>query len=275
MSERSYLFVPGNRPDRFEKAWNSGADAVILDLEDAVPPDQKGFARKAVSAWLTKDKAVYVRVNGVGTEWFTKDVRAILKPGLKGVFLPKAENKGQVELLSGSLLQSMVVVPTIETAVGLYNVTDLASASKVVRLAFGSVDFQLDTGIKGEEQALLYARSKIVITSRVRALLPPIDGVTTAIDNEERLVEDVRKSVDLGFGAKLCIHPKQIKAVNLGFLPDENEIHWAEKVLAAASAAGGAATRLGGELVDKPVIDKAERIIALYERSKVNNSDKD
>ncbi len=263
--ERSYLFVPGNRPDRFDKAYNSGADAVILDLEDAVPVEQKEQARAIVAEWLNEDKPVYVRVNGADTEWFMQDVKAIDRPGLMGVFLPKAETVQQVTALNDVLSTSKPIIPTLETAKGVWNVLELASAPAVKRLAFGSVDFQLDTGIKGEDQALLYVRTKMVPASSMAKIEAPVDGVTVAIEDQQVLLSDVCRAVDLGLGAKLCIHPKQVKAVNEGFLPSDRDVEWARQVVAVAEASGGAATRLGSELVDKPVIDKAKRILALKE----------
>jgi citrate lyase subunit beta/citryl-CoA lyase len=253
-TERSYLFVPGNRPDRFEKACESGADAIILDLEDAVPVEQKLQTRTIVSEWLTAEKSVYVRVNGADTEFFMRDV-----------FLPKAETRQQIMMLNDLLRNMKPIIPTLETAKGVWNVLELASAPNVKRLAFGSVDFQMDTGIKGEDLALLYVRTKMVLASSMAKIEAPIDGVTTAIDDQQLLLKDIQRAVDLGLGAKLCIHPKQVETVNGAFLPSDKEVAWARQVVAVAEASGGAATRLGSELVDKPVIDKAKRIIALSE----------
>jgi citrate lyase subunit beta/citryl-CoA lyase len=264
-TERSYLFVPGNRPDRFEKACESGADAIILDLEDAVPVEQKLQTRTIVSEWLTAEKSVYVRVNGADTEFFMRDVEAINRPGLKGVFLPKAETRQQIMMLNDLLRNMKPIIPTLETAKGVWNVLELASAPNVKRLAFGSVDFQMDTGIKGEDLALLYVRTKMVLASSMAKIEAPIDGVTTAIDDQQLLLKDIQRAVDIGLGAKLCIHPKQVETVNGAFLPSDKEVAWARQVVAVAEASGGAATRLGSELVDKPVIDKAKRIIALSE----------
>ena len=128
------------------------------------------------------------------------------------------------------------------------------------RLAFGSIDFQLDTGIDGEAEELLYARSRPVLASRVTGILPPLDGVTAALDDPDRLAADVDRGRRLGFGGKLCIHPKQIEAVNRGFVPSETEISWARRVLEAAEATG--AVRFEGEMVDRPVIERARGILA-------------
>ncbi len=261
MAGRSYLFVPGNRPDRFEKAWQAGADAVILDLEDAVPSEGKAEARGAVEAWLSPEHPVYVRVNGAGTAWFGADLEAIARPGLAGVVLPKAEDPDGIAEVAVRTPEEASLVPLLETALGVWNSRALAEAPRVERLAFGSIDFQLDTGIEGEDEELLYARSRMVLASRVAGLLPPLDGVTTALDDPDRLAADVERARRLGFGGKLCIHPRQIDAVNRGFTPDEAKIAWAKRVLEAAKASGTGAVRLGGEMIDRPVIERAKAIL--------------
>src|SRR5213595_3446949 len=144
---RSYLFVPGNRPDRFEKARQSGADAVILDLEDAVQSAHKDLAREAVASWLSPARPVYVRINGTGTPWFERDLEVVGMPGVLGVVLPKAEQPEQIAEVVAHLTSKAGVVPLVETALGIWNARALAQAPRVERLAFGAVDFQLNTGI--------------------------------------------------------------------------------------------------------------------------------
>ncbi|HEY6409595.1 MAG TPA: aldolase/citrate lyase family protein, partial [Ktedonobacteraceae bacterium] len=133
------------------------------------------------------------------------------------------------------------------------------------RLAFGSIDFQLDTAISGEQEELLYARSRLVLASRITSILPPVDGVTMALDDLARLQDDVARARRLGFGGKLCIHPRQVDTINRGFAPTGSERAWARRILEAAEAsgAGGAgALQLDGELVDRPVIERARSILA-------------
>jgi citrate lyase subunit beta/citryl-CoA lyase len=259
---RSYLFVPGNRPDRFEKARSAGADAVILDLEDAVPSEKKTEAREAVSAWLSQERPAYVRVNGTATPWFRDDLEAVARPGLAGVVLPKAEDPDEISEAASRLPEEASVLPLLETAAGVWDARALAEAPRVERLAFGSIDFRLDAGIDGEAEELLYARSRLILASRVAGILPPLDGVTTALDDPDRLAEDVDYARRLGFGGKLCIHPKQIEAVNRGFVPSEAEALWARRVLEAAGAAGMEAVRFEGEMIDRPVIERARGILA-------------
>jgi citrate lyase subunit beta / citryl-CoA lyase len=267
MIRRSYLFVPGNRPDRFEKARQSGADAVILDLEDAVQSAHKDLARQAVAAWLAPARPVYVRINGTGTPWFERDLEVVGLPGVLGIVLPKAEHPEQVAPVAGLLAGEARVLPLLETALGVWNARALAQAPRVERLAFGSVDFQLDTGITGEQEELLYARSRLVLASRVAGILPPVDGVTMALDDMTRLREDVARARRLGFGGKLCIHPRQVEMINRGFAPIEAEQAWARRVLEAVETSGAGALRLDGELIDRPVIERARSILAQADTS--------
>jgi citrate lyase subunit beta/citryl-CoA lyase len=257
---RSYLFVPGNRPGRFAKAYAAGADVVILDLEDAVPEAEKIAARTAVANWLSPQQPVFIRINGAGTEWFLDDLELCRMPGVAGLVLPKTERIEDI-LLTEFAGSTMAVLPLIETAQGFANVQALAQAPRVQRLLFGSVDFQLDLGISGDDEELLYFRSQLVLVSRVTGILPPVDGVSTAIDDPEQLRADTLRARRLGFGGKLCVHPKQVVHVNQGFSVEANDIAWAERVLEAACTTQGAATIVDGKMVDRPVILKAREIM--------------
>lgn len=262
MSVRSYLFVPGDRPERFDKAAASGADAVILDLEDGVLPERKSMAREAVREWLSRGGKACVRVNGVGTEWYEEDCRLAETAPVLAAMLPKAEAEAELADFVKRMPAGAPVIPVIESALGLWKVLKLAQVPGVTRLAFGSVDFQLDTGIEGEDAALLYARSRIVLASAVARLEAPVDGVTVAIDDAARLAGDVLSARELGFGAKLCIHPRQVAAVNQGFCPTDEELVWARSVVdAAASSDGLGAIRLNGKLIDRPVVERAKRML--------------
>lgn len=258
--DRSFLFVPANRPDRFTKAYGSGADAVIIDLEDAVPPDDKVQARNAVAAWLSPNNKVFVRINGADTPWFRDDLALARLPGVAGVMLPKAERIDEIFTVA-CVGAGTPVLPMIETAVGLSNIKMISRAQGVQRLVFGSIDFQLDMGIPGDDLELLAFRSEIVLASRLAGLAPPVDGVSTAIDDPDVLRRDSIRAKRLGFGAKLCIHPKQIQIVNASFSPAEDEIAWAKRVLEAAAQAGGAAVAVDGKMVDRPVMMRAQAIV--------------
>jgi citrate lyase subunit beta/citryl-CoA lyase len=255
---RSYLFVPGNRPERYAKALAAGADAVIIDLEDAVAPVDKGAAREALSAWLTAAQPVLVRINAAGTEWFEEDLALAGLPGVAGVVLPKAESVGDIERLQAAGAAS--VLPLIESALGFHHALELARAPLVERLLFGSIDFSVDLGMEESVESLQFFRSQLVLVSRLAEIAAPVDGVTTALDDAQRIAEDTRRARRDGFGGKLCIHPKQVAAVNAAFMPDEEDIAWAERVLEAAAAAQGAAVAVDGKMVDRPVILKAQSI---------------
>ena len=266
LAARSYLFVPGNRPERFDKAWASGADAVIVDLEDAVPPAEKSQARSAVESWVKPAKPVIVRINGADTEWFRDDLTCCRMPGVQSIMLPKTEGVPHLKRVEVLLGESMPILPLIETAQGFAKAQEIARHPAVSRLVFGALDFQLDAGIPGEGEALLYFRSQLVLLSRLAGLQPPVDGITAAIDDADLLRAETRRARQLGFGGKLCIHPKQIASVNECFLPTPEEIAWARRVVEAAAAAGGGAVALDGKMVDRPIVLKAERILQEAER---------
>jgi citrate lyase subunit beta/citryl-CoA lyase len=261
MTERSFLFVPGNRPERFDKACAAGADAVILDLEDAVAPGGKAAARNAVLQWLRAGGRGWLRLNGTETDWHRDDLALLDLDGVLGVMLPKAESAAQLVELASRLRPGVPLVPLIETALGLWNARELAAAQGVQRLAFGSVDYQFDLGIQGDEEELLHARSQLVLASRVAGALAPIDGVTVAIDDLDLLQGDVARARRLGFGGKLCIHPKQVAWVQVGLRPPPADVEWARRVIAAADAAAHDAVRLDGKLVDLPVIARARVVL--------------
>lgn len=256
---RSFLFVPGNRPERFYKACTAGADIVIIDLEDAVPFSEKASARASVAAWVSIAHPVLIRINSVDTEWFKDDLELCSLPGVAGIVLPKTERVDDIRLVMRA--GAAWVFPLIESAHGFWNVAELAHASGVQRLIFGSIDFKLDLGIDGDNEELLYARSQLVLVSRIAGIAAPIDGVTTAIDDSEQLVDDTMRARRIGFSGKLCIHPKQIDHVNDCFRPSQSDILWAKRVLEAAATAQGAAVALDGKMVDRPVILRAEKIL--------------
>ena len=256
---RSYLFVPGNRPERFARACSSGAHAVIVDLEDAVQPAEKDAARAALAAWVSPANPVIVRVNAADTPWHAADLELCKVPGVAGIVLPKAE------FISNHLIDicesgDRHILPLIETAAGFDAARKIAASPRVQRLLFGSIDFQVDLGIDGEGDELLFFRSQLVLVSRLAGLQAPVDGVCTEIDEPETLEADTLRGKRLGFGGKLCIHPRQVPLVNARFAPSMEEITWAKRVLEAADKANGAAVAVDGRMVDRPVILKAERI---------------
>ena len=257
---RSYLFVPGDRPERFDKAWASNADEIIIDLEDAVAPVGKGQARHRVAGWLDPRRPVWLLVNAVYSAWFDDDLRLACEPGLAGIVLPTAEAVPSALLDLLQLGRIGGVVALIETAEGLRRARELGATPGVTRLAFGSLDFQVDLGIEGDEEELLFFRSQLVWQSRLAGLPAPIDGVATAINDEALVRAQALRSRRLGFGARLCIHPRQLAAVHAAFTPGAAERAWAARVLAALEASGGAAVAVDGRMVDRPVWLQAQRI---------------
>jgi citrate lyase subunit beta/citryl-CoA lyase len=245
----TFLFVPGDRPDRFGKALASGADVVILDLEDAVAPAAKDAARAAAGEWLESHRAM-VRINAPGTPWFDADAELVAVRGVP-VMVPKAETPG---VLAGF----GAVVALVETALGVERAGELAAVPSVTRLAFGSVDLAAQLGVAPEDrEPFAYARSRLVIASAAAGLAPPVDGVTTDLGAGSPLEEDVRYARRLGFGGKLCIHPKQVAVVRAGFTPTEAERAWARRVVAA----GDGVSVVDGRMVDKPVLARARHIL--------------
>jgi citrate lyase subunit beta/citryl-CoA lyase len=264
---RSYLFVPGNRPDRFDKAYASGAHAVIVDLEDAVGIEDKVRARRAVAAWLHPDHPVVLRVNPLDTEWFSDDIVLGSQPGVRAVMVPKTESADQVGLVANVLPASMPILPFIESAVGFDRSANIAKAARVERLVFGSLDFQVDLGLNGDDgddEATLYFRSHLVLVSRLARIQPPVDGVWTSIDDATGLRADTMRGRRLGFGGKLCIHPSQIVHVNACFRPSDEQVAWAMRVVEAVALSKGSAVKVDGGMVDVPVIRKAEAILAEF-----------
>jgi citrate lyase subunit beta/citryl-CoA lyase len=262
---RSWLFVPGDRPERFDKALASGADVVICDLEDSVTADAKSAARDAVATWLRGGGRAAVRVNPVGTPWHDDDVAAISgAPGLRAIVLPKSQDPPTVSDVAQTA-GGAPIVALVETALGILRASDIAALPAVARLAFGSLDYALDVGADADdEHALLLARTAVVMCSRAVGAPSPIDGVTTALDDEAVLLADTAKSRALGFTGKLCVHPRQIAGVHRGFAPSPAQLAWARDILAvAASSSAGAARTADGMLVDAPVIARANAILAI------------
>lgn len=259
---RAWLFVPAHRPERFDKALASGADRVIVDLEDAVAPADKDAARAALAAWLAGTQAgVAVRLNAADTAWFEADLALLDHAAVQAVVLPKAEDTAVLARLH-ALRPDAALVPLVESAAGLAAARALAAAPGVLRLAFGHIDFQVDLGLRGAaEDDLLPWRCELVLASRLARIAPPLDGVTVALDDPDVLQADVQRACRLGFGGKLCIHPRQVAAVRAGFAPTPEQVLWARRVLETAAAAGGAAVALDGKMIDKPVMLRAEAIL--------------
>lgn len=267
----SYLFVPGNRPERFSKAVDAAPDAIILDLEDAVHPDSKSAARAAIWAWQERTPSVacqrYIRLNSVSSALFRQDMTWLgdmrYPERCAGIFLPKAECPEALSQVVERLLAwnpQLQIVAIIETAKGLQQVEAIAAIPGLARLAFGSLDFSLDINCSQIPEAFLYARNRIVLASRTAQLPAPIDGVTPAISELAVVKQESHYARSLGFGAKLCIHPAQLSTVQKAFLPDARQLAWADRVMRAV-ADGSHAVQVDGEMVDLPLIELAQRLL--------------
>jgi len=267
---RSFLFVPASSPLRFAKALGSSADAVIIDLEDAVPLPEKTEARAALLAFwpsLTAEQRarLLVRVNPAQSEFFAQDLTLMqaLKPA--GIMLAKAECAQDLETIASRLGSQVALLPLVESAAGFDAVNQLAAAPQVCRLAFGNIDFQADLGMAcGPDEAELQpARFGLVLASRLAGIAAPVDGVTLRTDDDDLIAADTRRALRSGFAAKLCIHPRQIDAVHKAFEPSPQELDWARRVVEASAAANGGAVQLDGKMVDRPVLLLARRKLAM------------
>jgi len=255
------LFVPASRPDRFAKAASSGADAVIIDLEDAVAPGDKDAARSAVRDHGIAGLPVFVRVNGANTPWHDDDLAALKDVSLTGIVLPKAEDAEAVARLRRGIGRNVPVFPLIESARGMEFRQSLLAEEGVVCAIFGSLDFALDMGCTADWQALLPARMSLVQTSRALGLPAPIDGVTTNVKDLAQTRHEALVARDHGFGGKLAIHPAQVEPILGAFRPDKDEVAWARRVLDSTANGSDAVTIVDGKMVDAPVIKKARDVL--------------
>lgn len=259
---RSWLFVPGTRPDRFDKAA-SAADVAILDLEDAVAPGDRPVARRAVADWLNSGRRAWVRVNGPGSEACQEDVAVLTAragKGLSGIVVPKAENGDDLARVAAAV--DAPVVALVETAVGVENIGDIVRVPRVVALALGTADMALDVGLGGDPQTWAYVRGRLVIASRAAGLRAPIDGPTMNLGTTTATAVDAGRAAADGFGGKLCIHPRQVPAVDSAFGRSADEVAWARRVTAAARDHGDAVFLVDGAMVDRPVLELARVILA-------------
>jgi citrate lyase subunit beta/citryl-CoA lyase len=266
MQPRTYLFVPGNRPERFAKALTSGADAVILDLEDAVAPAEKAGARKAIANWFATasdaDRVrTVIRINGVHGSALIDDIALLQDVRSAAVMLPKTEDPAQVATVRAAV-PSCRVLALIESARGVAMAHKVAKAEGVACLVFGTLDYalDLDIDISNDSDGLVYAAGALAVASRAANLPAPVAGVTPQIDDEQRLIADLAWARRHGFGAKLCIHPRQVAPIHDALRPAPQAIDWAQRVLAADAASPGAA-QLDGRMVDRPVVLQAQRTL--------------
>jgi citrate lyase subunit beta/citryl-CoA lyase len=259
--DRSYLFAPGHNAKLLGRVFEAGADAVMLDLEDAVPPDAKDTARAMVAEALV-DHPAWVRVNAARTEWCEADLAAVGARAF-GIRIPKSESADDVRWVA-ERAPGKPIICAIESARGVLAAAEIASAPGVRHLAMGGVDLQNDLNAGNGNLQTLYVRSHLVVVSRAAGLEPPIDSVYPRLDDEAGLREQAEFARSLGFFGKSAIHPRQLPVLHEVFTPSERELGWAREVVAAFEAAGGSALQLpGGEFVDLPVAQRARRLLEL------------
>jgi citrate lyase subunit beta/citryl-CoA lyase len=281
---RSFLFVPGNRIDRIEKAFASPADAVIIDLEDAGAPSEKESVRKQIGAFLEKAnrKNIFIRINSVKTPFFTKDLEVIAQTSVQGIVIPKSDDPevfrkvnqklGELERQRSIPEGQVRLIPQLESALGLSKAQEIgASTRRMLGLAFGAGDLTLDLGAKltktGEE--LFYARSHLVFASRLAGIYAIDAPFMIDVKDIEGLAAEARRSRQLGFRGKFCIHPSQIGPVNEIFSPSSDEMERARKIIEAydrATSKGEGAIALEGEFIDPPVYERAKQVLDAAKR---------
>ncbi len=276
---RTFLFAPGNHPRRTEKALTLGADAVILDLEDACPAAEKVATRDVVVAALQRPRPGrgYVRVNPLSTAFGYGDIVRVVRPGVDGIVVPKIESAdelktaewlvAQIEREQGMAPGALDILPILETGRGLAAAAAIAAAgTRVRRIAFGAGDFTLDMNIawSREESEFHFYRSALVLASRAAGLERPVDTVWVRLQDPEGFAASAERARALGFGGKLCIHPDQVAVANAAFSPTAAEVAWAGRVVeafAAAEAAGSASIQLDGQFIDYPIVYGAQRVL--------------
>jgi len=282
---RSFLFAPANHPRKVEKVFESGADAVILDLEDACAVAEKAASRAVAVAALSEPRSClgYVRINATDTDWCLRDLDEVIGPWLDGIVAPKVERPEDIVLIDwmiaqfererGLVVGAIDLMPIIETGAGLHALDAIVAAdTRMRRVSFGAGDFTRDMGMKwsADEAELAYARGRLILASRVGGLEAPIDTVHIDLADEDSFDQSVVTGVKYGFQGKLLIHPKQVARTNQSFMPSAKEIARAEKIVTAfnsAEGAGSASIQVDGYFVDYPILEKAQRVLALAART--------
>jgi citrate lyase subunit beta/citryl-CoA lyase len=280
---RSWMFVPGHRQRMIDRALALNADAIMLDIEDGVAPNEKDAARHNIGESLGREKpagapARYVRINAIGHARMDADLQAVVRPGLEGLVCPKVDSVEEVRTVDAILNErepknqlargAVKLLIAIESPKGLLNAPAIAAASpRVSGLLFGAEDFGREIGLptvrEGEARDLIYARSATVVAA-ASAHVQAIDGVWVDLNDSAGLIGFAKQSRQLGFSGMSCIHPSQIDAINLAFSPTAEEIDYCERVLRAfeeANLRGDGSIAFGGQLIDRPIIERARRTI--------------
>ena len=261
---RSLLFTPASRPDRFDRALASGADAVCLDLEDAVAPPDKATARSAALDYLASrpvgEVKVGLRLNGRATPWFDEDLKAAAHARADFFMIPKASGAQEFAMLQRALGEARPFWPLVETPEGLMRCWEIAAAPAVGGVLFGAFDYSAEVGCEMGWEPLLFARSQIAAAC-ARAGVEALDAPPAAVDDDDALLAETDRARRLGFTGRACIHPSQVEPVNAAYTPSAEELAKAQTVVAAFDAAAGGPALLDGKLIELPVARAARRIL--------------
>jgi citrate lyase subunit beta/citryl-CoA lyase len=272
---RSYLYVPGDAPRRIEKALATGADAVVIDLEDAVAPNRKEQARKNAAEVLESEpaKPIFARVNALGSELAAQDIDAVAGSHIAGLRLPKVESLEGVRLVAETLEErssQAIIQCLIESALGLELAFEIArSHERVASISLGEADLAADLGVVADA-GLLYARSRIVNASRAAGLQGPVQSVYTNVNDLDGLRRSTAEGKNMGFVGRSAIHPSQVPIINEVFTPTEEEVTEAQVLLdrldSEARSGTGAFVLEDGHFVDRAVVESARRTLARRDR---------
>ncbi len=265
----NFLFVPGNRPERYAKALASAADLVCIDLEDSVPEAEKDSARNTALAAIAGhgEGRLALRINGLRTSVGLADILSLSGATCpQYLFVPMVESAAEIEILRSILGTEVAFVPLIESVKGLRAAGTIAASPGVIALMFGGGDFAAELGVKLAWEPLLHARSELVMACAAAGILA-VDVPYIDIENEAGLAEECARVQALGFHAKAAIHPRQIETINTAFRPESREIEEARAAIAAFDAGGGAAIRFQGKMLEAPVVRRYRQILSLGEAS--------
>lgn len=285
---RTALFVPGNRPDRIDKAINTPADVVIVDLEDAVPPASKAEVRPVVREKILAyhSPRLLVRVNALDTEYVQDDLDDVVVEGLACIIIPKIEKPEHIQeanrLLTDAEAQKGIpagtisIIALVESALGVENafriISEKTNPVRLFTVAFGAADFTLDMGIEMTKTGaeIAFPRARLAIACRAAGIEPPLDTpFMIDLKDPEALEADAKSAKQLGFQGKLCIHPNQVDICNAIFSPTDKDIQQAHKIITAfkqAEAAGTGALQVDGKFIDIALVKQAQRILKIAEK---------
>lgn len=259
----SLLFVPGSRSDRVVKAAESSADAICIDLEDAVAEDDKESTRASVLQMLASrdGRRTSLRINGLRTLHGLRDLISIAEAGvsLAAIFVPMCESVAEIEIVRATL-PDMTICPLIETIAGLDAASAIAGAAGVGAVMLGGADLAAEMGVELGWEPLLHARSRLVMACAA-AGVPAIDVPWIVLDDMEGLENEARAAKALGFTGKAAIHPNQVIAINTAFRPSDSERKEAREALASYAAAGGRAVRHNGRMLEAPIVQRYRQIL--------------